>query len=47
MCSGVRIILGGTHVHNARSFIDEVIHATGTGARDQASDQSHKKRPLM
>jgi hypothetical protein len=46
MFSGVRIILGGTHVHNARSFIDDVIHAVATGARDQ-SDQSHKKRPLM
>lgn len=28
----VRIIIGGTHIHNCRSFLDEVLHATYSGS---------------
>ncbi|KAK7877991.1 hypothetical protein WMY93_031337 [Mugilogobius chulae] len=34
-CPGVRIVLGGSHVHNTKSFLEEVKSATG-----QSSDRS-------
>ncbi|XP_055013246.1 vacuolar protein sorting-associated protein 45 [Boleophthalmus pectinirostris] len=35
-CPGVRLVLGGTHVHNTKSFFEEVMSATG-----QSSERSH------
>ncbi|KAL9986476.1 hypothetical protein ACROYT_G000631 [Oculina patagonica] len=37
---GVKIVLGGTTIHNCKSFLDEVIHSTGQGAASRARASS-------
>ncbi|KAM7450804.1 vacuolar protein sorting-associated protein 45 [Porites harrisoni] len=33
---GVKIVLGGTTIHNCKSFLEEVLHSTGHGAASRA-----------
>ncbi|KAK3733646.1 hypothetical protein QZH41_013329, partial [Actinostola sp. cb2023] len=37
---GVKIILGGTTIHNCKSFLEEVVHATGHSAASRARPPS-------
>lgn len=41
---GVRIVLGGSHIHNTKSFLEEVMSATGQGSERSQGGSRHGNR---